>query len=830
MVFGSFVLNQPGLLATGCVIVAAVGAYTKHRRAAIRAEASRPHWSAALCALPAAIIIAALAAFLVSAGTQTAHALLLALTVVVVLRFVTQAYALSGGVIKDRAAWLLVTTRTAAWLIVIIFVARPGCAFRDVEWSVPLLVVLLDQSESMSVNDVTDPTGPPLTRAEAANRALDASRRQIDKLSERYELRLAGIADVSQPLDRWHVDPRAPLTSLGNALRDAGQLRSRDQLAPAAVLVLSDGADTVGSPESMHAAAEHLAAQGTGILAVGVGPEDGVSPTVVMRPLLVPTRLAARDRLRVTVEAQVSACAESDAAIVLRWNDEVAAEERVRVETAESTVRSAHTIWPPGPGGHRLTAAVTLPESCGGHTAETSAVIEVADSELQVLLLDGRPRSEFSFLGRALAGMPGTTLHRMLTDTARLGDTPGEIPWPEYDVVLLGQVSRAALSDEVLQRLSDSVSQHGTGVLLAGGQRMFNEGLFTGTALADLAPIGFTRMVVDAAYRPRFSPTPRGLAHPIFAGANDLAQSAGYAGAKEMWADLPPLGGTAFLRNAKPLAEVLATANDRSPVLVAQEFGRGRCIVAGWESTWSWALASDNGAKLHRLFWRQLVSWLANRRPRPWVITDREWYARSALDAGQRIQIRAGIARSPAEGPQDAEPDWQPELHLRTLTGTDDNATAVDVPLKRQHGEWVGELGSRDLPASSNDAGAYELVFRVGAAGDDPATSQPTLAGPHDTARARFSVRKLNLELTPPTANLAALRETARLTAAHGGTYIPVSRLPGLLAELAEHDARTPREVITRLEPTTDHPWLLLIALALALGGEWGTRKRCGLA
>jgi hypothetical protein len=65
---------------------------------------------------------------------------------------------------------------------------------------------------------------------------------------------------------------------------------------------------------------------------------------------------------------------------------------------------------------------------------------------------------------------------------------------------------------------------------------------------------------------------------------------------------------------AKPgavvLAELLPTSRGRHPLLVTQNYGRGRTAVFASAGSWRWQMQQPLEDKTHEMFWQQMLRWL----------------------------------------------------------------------------------------------------------------------------------------------------------------------------------------------------------------------------
>ncbi len=57
------------------------------------------------------------------------------------------------------------------------------------------------------------------------------------------------------------------------------------------------------------------------------------------------------------------------------------------------------------------------------------------------------------------------------------------------------------------------------------------------------------------------------------------------------------------------------------PLLVTQNYGRGRTAVMATSGTWRWQMSQPLGDPAHDLFWQQLLRWLVLDSPGQVVVT-----------------------------------------------------------------------------------------------------------------------------------------------------------------------------------------------------------------
>ncbi len=826
--FATLVLTNPGWLAAALAVACAVavGFRTVGRRA----------WVRIVAAVGVALVtgvIGVCAVLVARFGGLKAQIVLGALAAAGGLWLAVELYRREAGTVGPTRRLVLVGARVGAWLVVLTLLARPAWERVLVTWDKPILAVLLDHSTSMSIADRASTVESALQRAARAEAAVTEGAAAIERLNELCDVRLRRIGARPAPIDTWAFSATEGLTGIAAALAEAREMRSASGQPARWVLLVSDGAENASTGTAVEQVAAELAEQRTALIAVGVGPRPGQTPLIELEPLLVPPRIGARELLHVPVTGRVQACRGGTLALRIMWDDHEVASGTIGVDYDVQHFRATHDVLPPDTGAHRLTVRLTLPAELGGASFSTSAVVEVVADRVRVLYFEQVPRTEAAFVARALAGDETLEVTRQFLFDARDVEATGRAAaelWTGYDVVLLGRL-RARFSTAALEALSKAVTERGVGLLLAGGRQLLASENCAGTALADISPVAFARQVGDGVTAARFVPSLAGLRHPVFqqeTGADGTAQSQ-----RRPWLELPALGGTAVLGAAKPAAVVLGDDGQGRPLLVVQEVGRGRCAVAGWESTWPWALASEEGSVLHRRLWRQLVAWLGNRRPRAWVVTDQPSYPLAALVDGEtRVRVRAGVSGLAAALPSASRAGLRATLTLARTDGDGPSRQAAAVTLQRGGEEWTATIpDTLAAGVGKMAAGSYVLDFavRVADVAGEP-QSPEAQANDEFTARTRFTVVEEDVEQRTPTANLSLLRAAAERTSDCGGRYYDISALPEALSELAAKDRRQRVEERTRYSVVERDPWVLLVALVVAATAEWALRKRSGLA
>jgi hypothetical protein len=297
-----------------------------------------------------------------------------------------------------------------------------------------------------------------------------------------------------------------------------------------------------------------------------------------------------------------------------------------------------------------------------------------------------------------------------------------------------------------------------------------------------------------------------------------LADTAG--GSREAWGRLPS-HFWAVVGEAKDGAEVLAAVPGKPPrqaaVIARQNYGFGRVLYVGLDSTWRWRMKV--GDRYHHRFWGQVAQWAASDRLLPTVNaagTIRFGTREPTFPAGQDAEfvVRATDAVRPLS-PQ----ALKGAKVIRLPDGPEGKESPAGlVPLTPAEGrprELVGTL--RDLTP-----GRYAVELEVPEWADQ-LRGPPGPDGRAAPLRARFEVLPPDgEELADLSANRELLEQIA--TASGGKVYTPETL--GELVEALTAKAAT-REETVRLPARRS--WWVLGLVAVLLTAEWVLRKWSGL-
>lgn len=698
----------------------------------------------------------------------------------------------------------LAALRFVTLLLLVVVLMRPVARMSDVDARDAVVPILVDTSRSMGIEDVDGGR-----RIDSARAFL--TRELLPALNGRFQMELLSFGEALAPASADGLGAAARRSDLAGALAAA---RERYRGRPVAgIVLLSDGGDTGGTIE--RSGGGDIAAP---VYAFGIGSDAAGRDREV---LSVTAAEAVLDDSRVELAAMAVDHAGRGDAIELRLleNGRSIDVRQVRPPSGGGPVREVFQVSPPG--GAATVYTVEIPASAGELVPENnsrSVLVQPPSRPRRVLLVEGAPGFEHSFLKRALAADRGIEFDSVVrkgvneqgADTfyiqaARSRSAALTAGYPldapslfAYDAIVFGNVAGNQLTSGQQEMTRDFVSRRGGGVLVLGA-RSFLRGGFVGTPIEDVLPVALDQRAGAAVpasnARPanRVALTDAGVLHPV------MQLSATSEDTRKRWDAVPPLASAAASGTPRPGATVLATTSgaggiSRSLVAV-QRYGEGRSMVFTGEASWRWRMLQPSSDKGYETFWRQAVRWLAMGAADPVTI-----FPAAATAPGDALALRV-VVRDPAFQPLR---DAQVALHI---TGPDGRIQNVDASVDE------GEAGSAVFAAAFTPAepGIYKVSARARRGGAD--------AG---SAATSFLVGGADVEMTDPRLNLPVL---SRLASASGGRLLESGQTSELLEALRTN---APAAALAARRDLWHNGWSLAAIISL-LAAEWLLRRKWGL-
>lgn len=711
------------------------------------------------------------------------------------------AYAESLVPITKRQRFTLTTLRALTLLFLLACLLKPVRVMPPDTSSDAVVPVLVDTSRSMRLADVD---GRP--RIEAAREILE--QHVTPALAGRFQSELWTFGDTLVKANEGTLVTEGRGSDLSAALRAVRERYREGRVA--GIIVVSDGGDT-----SSQDAAQVVEDGGTPVFTVGVG-NPRVAPDLEVLDVVAGEAALTNSSVDLTVSA-INRGGDRPFQIRVLENGRPVDLRTVKPAAADSPVREVFTVSPSRETATLYTVEIeAAPGELVAENNRRSVLVSPPGRKRRLLVVEGAPGFEHTFIKRALASDPGIEIDSVVRKGRNeQGDSTyfvqaaasraqhlanGFPPDREslfvYDAIIFANIEPDSLSRLQLDLAATFVEERGGGVLVLGAKSFEQQGL-VGTALEEALPVnlhdrgsGVVRTSARSGQPYRFRLTPEGISHPavrIGTTAEDTAKQ---------WSQVPALAGATALGAPRPGAQVLAvtdTSDGVRPVLAAQRFGRGRSMVFAGEASWRWRMQLPSSDRTHELFWRQVARWLASATP-------------DQVSSASLAPILPGATEQLTVEVRDKsfEPVRNADVTMRvTMPGGE--VREVKPPLvDAKTGRYAGQ-------ARFEQPGVYRIVAEARRGSDVLGTSQQwVLAGAAD------------LELADPRLNEDVLR---RVSLASGGRYLAaadLSRLPSLLS-IAAAEPPPPR-----LQELWHNIWIFT-TVVLLLAAEWWLRRRWGL-
>lgn len=716
-------------------------------------------------------------------------------------------------------------------------VAAVGGEVEDIRRDKPkrtvLIRKLLEKNDNKFLRDLLDRGDlMVMTFSDRAN-AREATQFRKSAKPEKVESLDGASGSVAQPIDLPELKSAGQGTNLAKALRDA--LKHAAGTPIAGVVILSDGQHTAAHDDPL-IAAQLASDQKVPIFAVGVG--DASKPqNMTVADLLAdqsvwrgdPFTLQAIIKHRgmkqsqVTVELVAQEVTDQGepgpektvdrkpltltGGAASADGDEVAGQQSISFEHL-----------PEKAGRYKYTARIAAqPNETRDDDNESSAHVNVRSEQARVLLVSGGPSWEYRFL-QALLRRDKTInvscwLQSMDVDMPQEGNTIiKRLPKSaedlfKYDAVVMLDPDPLEFNEEWLALMKTYLGEHGGGLLYMAGPKHAGRFLISGRTrgvrqllpveFANLASMDVQSLIKSFAKQWPLRAVAANLDHPILGFTSDMRVN------QARWDKMPGVYWSFPASQAIPAARVLIEHGDpslrsrdgRRPLVVAGQYGPGRTVYTGFDSTWRWRRVGKEN-EYYNKYWIQTVRYLVDGRL---MRGKRRGFIQSSGDAffvGDNVKITATLYD------QRYQPLSDPEVTLEVKQPDGRRRMFQLKPVKDKPGVY-----EESIPATQ--VGLNELAIRL--AGDDGSSVSIT---------SQFEVNVPDVEQRETWLNRALLEDMAETS---GGRYVDVnemSAIAGLITRQPEVRVRPGKPI--ELWDTNR----LLILLVVLLTIEWAFRKK----
>jgi hypothetical protein len=480
---------------------------------------------------------------------------------------------------------MLMVLRGIALLLLLLLLLEPVLHIISTTVHPPVLTVLVDDSKSMGITDMSGDRSAQV-RAVLASPSL---------------ARVAGLADVEYVAfntGTLHVpaDSLQALSFNGDGTDIATALRTvaseHTASSAHAVLLISDGVATLGK-SPVHDAESF----GIPVFTVGVG------DAAEQRDLLV-AHVANNAIVYAGTPAPVDAIIRASGfpgqkvEVTISDGSRVLDRKALTLEDGTREYAVSLTFLPEGDGVRTYTVAVTALQ--GELTAKNNVrafSTRVRKKALRVLLIAGVPSADVAAVRQAIAETEQFTVTSLVQAPAGqfFEGSSGASPLDSIDVVALVGFPSPATTQPMMQRLFSALDARRLPVLVITTKTTDMRQLMR---VADWLP--FTASMLSASeYEVTVDPTAAEKGVPVF--------TPEHRDADDPWLRLPPVFTTRTTLTARPDAVVYAQTraqgiNPAHPVIMSRRTGARRVVAVNLHGIWRWRLMAQRSSQTETFF------------------------------------------------------------------------------------------------------------------------------------------------------------------------------------------------------------------------------------
>jgi hypothetical protein len=697
--------------------------------------------------------------------------------------------------LRPLAIWVLESCLVA---LVLFLLWHPALSVATLRPQQNVVAVLVDDSQSMSLNDASG------TRAAAAKAVLDSG--VIKGLSDRFQVRLYRFGKEPERIQQTaQLTAKEQASRIGNTLERV--IAESTSLPLGAMVLLSDGADNAGGIDLATIAA--IKRQRIPVHTIGFGKEHP-DKDVEIADATLPARALPDSKLTAQVTLQSWGLAGSKGRLTVRDGTKVLTSQDVTFKDS-GQLQTETVVFNGGAAGPR-TLDISVDPIPGEENSANNRVTRMVNVEARkprILYIQGEPVWEYKFMRRAvtdyadlgieLVSMERTTENKIyrqgIKDEKELED--GFPVKPEelfaYQGLIIGGVEVGYFTASQQQNIKDFVDRRGGGLLFIAGRASFTDGGWNNSPLADLIPTQLP--VARNGLKRDFSSvglTQQGAQSVLLRLDENPAKNA------EKWKKIPQIANYQDIGDPKPgattLLEVTPQGKRAQPLLVVENYGRGRTVAFGTEGTWRWKMWLDHADKTHATFWQQMYRHLVTDTPGQVTGTT----PKSMLSDDTHVPIRVEVRD------KQYKPVLNAKVQARFLSPDGTTATVELSPKPLEEGIYEAEW-------TAEKPGSY--VTEIIAGHETEQIGRDVLTFRREDGVAEGFHTSQNKELLE------------KLSEQTGGRYYKPSEASKLTNEISYSEAG-----ITARE--TRDLWDMPIVFLLALGikaSEWLVRRKWGV-
>jgi uncharacterized membrane protein len=362
-----------------------------------------------------------------------------------------------------------------------------------------------------------------------------------------------------------------------------------------------------------------------------------------------------------------------------------------------------------------------------------------------------------------------------------------------YQGLIVGSVEANYFTPTQQQLIRDFVDRRGGGLLFMGGRATLSDGGYPASPLADLVPTNLPEG--KGTFHRDFTGqelTPAGAQSVLCRLDEDAARNL------ERWKKMPQMANYQEAGDPKPGATVLLVSTPagrrKPPLLVTENYGRGRTVLFATEGSWRWKMWLPHDDKTQPTFWQQILRYLVTDTPGQVTSST----PKSVLSDETKVPLRVEVRD------KQYKPVTNAKVQARFMGPDGASATVELTPQPLEEGIYSGEW-------TAEKPGSYVADIIAGREQEEIGRDVVTFRR-EDGVAENFHTSQ-NRELLEKLSNQT------------GGRYYT----PGEASKLANEISYSEAGISTReTRDLWDMPAIFLLALAIP-ASEWLLRRRWGV-
>ena len=753
---------------------------------------------------------------------------------------------------------ILATCRGLLLVLVFLTLADPWIRLRSEHQTPPLLYVLFDGTESMSIADdlpsseaskLSEAVGLSDNAEEHARidyvKALverDDEQNIIRRLQDEKEATVKAfkfegantsqlspltLAAGSQTFEPKHfaeqISTSGQVTALGSVMDELSGQVGRDSLA--GVVMFSDYANNAGRApvgESFDGRNSPLARLGVPVYTVGIGATEVINLSLDVIP---DPKMKRTERSNVKVKWTQTGLKGQTATVKVtgRWTESGTSN---TVDVGEEIIALDDTTgfislpFTPEEAGKIEFKAEVIEGALEGEINEDDNTslrsVQVIDDHLNLMYVAYEPDWEWRFIKEVfhrdrLVGIEGfRTFLRSADPKVRQHNelflptlTPKRSEFFAGDIIFLGDMPRSAMSDRFCELTEEFVGEFGGGLVVIAGPR-FGPGELAGTEIAKMLPVDVDPTASLRDQREFFPElTFEGQTEPFMRlgdGESDEENLTAWRnmGALPWYQPVQAVHGQAVVLAEHPV-DVCADGRTKQPLIAMRRYGKGTVVYLAFNEMWR--LRRKHGELYYRQFWSQVMNDLA---------------LSNALGDAKRFSIRA-----------DREKYSVDDRVTITVEAYDENFEhlradrLIDGSLEAEVYAPGSDAVAQTVPLTMVTEGRYEAQIRAEFAGEYRVRVKDPIKDEYQEIP--FDVQSLSAERRSAQRDADLQR---RIALASGGASYELPEVGKLVDDLDLQPRIITNERIKSLWQT---PLWFILVVGLMLG-EWFTRKMMNMS